>query len=246
MISAVILTKNEEENIVDCIESVAFCDEILVIDDNSTDNTVSLAKLHNARVVKNSLEDNFSKQRNLAISMVKNEWVLFIDADERVSLGLAGEIHKAVLKDNTDGYLILRRDKLFGKTLKHGELKDKYFLRLGKKSKGIWKGAVHEKWDIKGNVERLEHPLLHEPHKTISEFLSEINYYTTLRAKELYRDGVKSSLLSILIYTKGKFIVTYFIKLGFLDGIPGLLLSCMMSLHSFLVRSKLYLLTSHE
>ncbi|MGE5041742.1 MAG: glycosyltransferase family 2 protein [Candidatus Levyibacteriota bacterium] len=246
MISAVILVKNEEENIVDCLESVSFCDEILVIDDNSTDNTASLAKLHKAKVVKNSLGDNFSKQRNFALSIAKNDWVLFVDADERVSVTLAHEIKRSIEQNHADGYQILRRDKLFGKILKHGELKNKYFLRLGKKGSGLWKGSVHEKWDIAGNVLKLDHSLLHEPHKTIAEFLKEVNYYTTLRAKELHTQGIKSSFWNILFYTKGKFFITYFLKLGFLDGIPGLLLSLMMSFHSFLVRSKLYLLQTHE
>lgn len=248
MITGVILTKNEENNIVDCIESLSFCDEVVVLDDNSSDNTVHLAKMHGVKTIKEGLENDFSKQRNYALTLVKQGWVLFLDADERIPEELAQEIKKKTkTESNVNGYFIKRKDKQFGKLLEYGDVRNKYFLRLGRIDSGKWEGKVHEEWRVEGNTERLVGFIIHEPHKTVKEFLSEINLYTTLRAEELYKKQVKSSFFSILLYTKLKFLHVYFFKLGFLDGLPGLLLSIMMSYHSFLVRAKLYLLQkAHE
>ncbi len=242
MITAVILAKNEEKNIEKCIKSLFFCNEILVIDDNSTDNTVSLAKKYKARVIIHPLNKDFSAQRNFALSMVKTEWALFVDADEQVPPKLAAEIKSSMYDAKSNGFYIKRQDELFGKTLKYGELLNKKFIKLGRVGKGRWVGRVHEKWEILGSVATLENPLIHMPHQTIGEFISEIDFYTTLRAEELYRDGVKSSFVSIILYTVLKFLHTYFLKRGFMDGVPGIIMAYMMSLHSFLTRSKLFML----
>lgn len=246
MITAIILTKNEEKNIVDCLESVSFCDEVIVIDDESTDRTLEVAKNNGAKVFTNKLKDDFSQQRNFALSQVSHEWVLFIDADERVSQPLVQEIKKAIRNESIDGYRIPRMDKLFGKVIRHGELLNKKFVRLARKNSGKWEGSVHEEWKVGGKVVTLENPILHLPHQTISEFLQEINYYTTLRARDLHRKGVTTSWYGIIFYTKAKFIQTYFLKRGFLDGLPGFVLSMIMSMHSFLVRGKLYLLQNNK
>ena len=246
MITAIVIAKNEEENIVDCLETLSFCDEVLVLDDNSQDRTAELSIKLGAKVISRKLDNNFSEQRNHAQSVAKNDWVLFIDADERVSRGLAEEIQTKIQDLSVDGYYIPREDLLFGKILRHGELQGKKFLRLGRKGYGKWIGRVHETWNIKGETGNLQNPILHIPHKTISEFLSEINHYTTIRARELHEEKKSATIASIILYTKGKFIYTYILKQGFLDGIPGLALSLMMSFHSFLVRGKLYLLSKNK
>lgn len=242
MITAVVLTKNEEKHILDCLKSLSFCDEVLVIDDDSTDSTKKLAKEAGAVVIEHPLQENFSAQRNFALEKAKNDWVLFIDADEVVSKKLAEEIVSQTESETHAGYFIYREDTLFKKVLKHGELGNKKFVRLGKKGTGKWVGKVHETWNMESSIGTLKNPIMHTPHETLFEFISEINFYTTLRAKELHEQKVTSHWYSILLYTKGKFFQTYFLKLGFLDGVPGLIMSLMMTLHSFLVRSKLYLL----
>ncbi len=131
---------------------------------------------------------------------------------------------------------------MWGKVLKHGETGNISLLRLAKKGSGEWEGTVHERWNIKGKTTTLRNSLDHFPHQTIAEFLREINFYTDLRAEELFRKKVKSNWLSIIIYTKAKFFVDYVIKAGFLDGLEGLVFALLMSLHSFLVRGKLWLL----
>lgn len=243
MITAVILTRNEEKNIKRCISSVAFCDEILVIDDKSTDNTEEIVLKNKAKFISHELSGNFSQQRNFALSIAKNEWILFVDADEVVNERLRDEIVNGVRNDNINGYCIRRQDYMFGRKLKYGELRNKKFIRLGRKNTGNWVGAVHESWNIHGSTAALLGELSHYPHQTLSEFLADINLYTTLRAEELYKNGSTASIFSILAYTKAKFIQTYFIKAGFMDGTPGLIFSLCMSFHSFLVRSKLYILS---
>jgi len=244
MISVVVLTKNEEVNIVDCLESIDWCDEIVIIDDYSTDRTLQVIKNFNPRVkiFQHELQNDFSAQRNFGLSKAKGDWVLFVDADERLSNSLKGEIMDYVSLKNIEhsGFYIKRRDILWGKELKHGEAGNIRLIRFGKKNSGFWTGKVHEVWQINGKVGEFKMPLLHYPHQTIANFLKEINYYTDLRAKELYNHGVKTNFFQIILYPKAKFLFNYFLKLGFLDGIEGLVFAIMMSFHSFLVRAKLW------
>jgi len=244
MISVVILTKNEEANIVDCLESVAWCDEIIILDDYSTDRTLQVIKNFNSRVkiFQRSLNNDFSAQRNYALSKAKNNWVLFIDADERLSNGLSGEIKDFLEQKEADvnGFYVKRKDIIWGKELRHGETGNIKLLRFAKKGSGVWKGKVHEVWQIRGILGNFKMPLLHYPHQNIYNFLREINYYTDLRAKELYDNGIRSNFYQIIFYPKAKFLLNYFLKLGFLDGIEGLVFAIIMSFHSFLVRAKLW------
>lgn len=243
MISAIILTKNEEKNIEDCLKTLSWCNEILVVDDHSTDKTVAIAKKYTQHVLSHHLEDNFSAQRNFALEKAKGDWILFVDADERVSETLAKEIQQKITSTtHIDGFYVKRDDYMWGKKLQYGETADVHLLRLAKKNAGKWKGIVHETWDIHGMKVMLQNPLEHYPHQTLSEFLEEINYYTTLRAAELYKKKTPVSWVSILLYTKGKFFQNYFLRLGILDGVRGILMAIIMSFHSFLVRGKLWLL----
>lgn len=243
MISAIVLTKDEEKNIIDCLESLNFCDEIIVLDDNSNDRTVEIAKKTGAEVFVHPLSNDFSKQRNYGLSKIKGDWALFIDADERVSDVLAREVAEVVTLGNKyNGFFIKRIDTIWGKRILHGELTSVWKLRIARRDSGKWVGSVHESWFVKGKIGKLKNTLDHYPHQSIADFLREINFYTDIRAKELYNLGVKVKWYSILLYPKGKFLLNYFLKLGFIDGIPGLLVVMMMSFHSFLVRGKLWLL----
>ncbi len=246
MISAVILTKNEENNIVDCLDSVSWCDEILIVDDFSTDRTLEVVRNYGPRVkvFQRRLENDFSSQRNFGLTKSRNDWVLFIDADERLSNSLKGEIQDLLEDKNIkeNGFYIKREDVIWGKNLKHGETGNIRLLRLGRKNKGKWSGKVHEVWNMEGGKGNLKNFLYHYPHPTIEEFLREINGYTDLRARELHEKGVTVKPWQIVVYPLAKFKLNFILKLGFLDGVEGLVFAIMMSLHSFLVRGKLWLL----
>ncbi len=222
------------------MKTLQWCDEIIVIDDNSTDDTVSLSKQSGAIVYAHSLANNFSEQRNFGLERVKGEWVLFIDADERVSEKLANEIQAVIRENNFAGFYLKRLDSMWGKILKHGEAGNMLLLRLANKNAGKWHGKVHEKWHVRGNIGKLNSPLMHYPHPTLTEFLQEINFYSTLRAEELYKQKISVPFWHIVAYPKGKFIQNYMFRLGFLDGVAGLVFALCMSLHSFLVRGKLW------
>ncbi len=247
-ISAVILTHNEEKNISECLSYLSWCDERLVVDDNSSDKTREIAKKLGAKIFIHSLGNNFSEQRNFALEKATGEWIFFVDADEVISTLLKSEIELGIknYELSINGYYIKREDYMWGKKLKYGETRDIWLLRLAKKNSGKWEGKVHEVWKVKGEVGELMSPILHYPHQSIAEFLKEINFYTTLRAEELFKQHVRVEWWDIIIYSRGKFIVNYIFKLGFLDGLEGLVIAIMMSFHSFLVRGKLWQLNNEN
>lgn len=241
MISTVVLTKNEQRNIKECLSSLSWCDEVIVIDDFSNDKTAEFAKDLGAKVYQHHLNNDFASQRNFGLKQARGEWVLFIDADERISPQLAEEIKNLYLKTTCSGFNIKRVDYLWGKAIRFGETGNVRLLRFGKRNLGVWKRKVHEFWEIKGSIGEFKNPIQHFPHQTVDEFLQEINFYSTLHAQALKEEGAKTSFFLILLNPLGKFIVNWVFKLGFLDGMPGFIIAIMMSFHSFLARAKLYL-----
>ena len=248
MLTAVVLTKNEEKDITACLKSLSFCDEIIVIDDFSSDKTIKLAKKFTSRIIPRKLEDNFASQRNFALTKARGDWILYVDADEIVSSSLKQEITKTIKQNRKtiNGYFIKREDVFLGKKMHYGETGNIKMVRLARKDKGRWVRPVHEVWEIRGGIGSLNNPLLHYPHKTISDLLQKINYYSTVNAKYLHSQKTAVRQVDIFLYPTGKFFLNFFIKLGFLDGTAGLIFSLMMSLHSFLTRAKLYFLTQHD
>ena len=172
------LTKNEEENIRKCLNSVKWADEVIILDDYSTDNTREIARKAGAKVLKRKLDNDFAAQRNFGLSKAKHEWVLFVDADEVVSPRLKKEI-QAPLSGALQGYLIKRIDFIWSRKLKHGETGNIKLLRLAKKNAGKWKRSVHETWILRqaqGEIGEMENPIYHYPHKNVSEFLEKYSF----------------------------------------------------------------------
>lgn len=244
--TGIILTKNEEKNIKGAIDCLSFCKEIIVVDDYSDDNTREIAKKMGARVYKRKLNSNFAKQRNFGLSKAKGEWVIFLDADERINKNLRNEILEKIKKKEFDGFKFKRKDKFLGKYLRFGETSAIRLLRLAKKNAGIWQGKVHEVWKVKGKVGECKVPIIHKRNLTVSDFVERINFYSSLRARELYEKKVRTNALLILAFPTGKFLQNYILRLGFLDGKAGFVMAVMMSIHSFLVRAKLFLLWKNK
>lgn len=266
MISAVVLARNEENNLSQCLSGLKWCDEIIVINDGSEDKTAAIAKSLGAKVISHPLFGDFAQQRNFALSLSKGDWIFFVDADERVSSELAQEIQKEIIKDDgTSGYYFHRIDNFMGKFLKHGEIggigskgilgeigefggekgfgkmKGLTILRLGKKGSGQWERKVEETWQIQGKTKTLSSPLFHYSHPDLTQFLEDINTRSTLNAQAFFSEGKRVNFWEWL-KPSAKFIWNYFFRLGFLDGKEGFVFAVLMSLHSFLVRGKLYLL----
>jgi len=240
MISAIVLTKDEEKNIEECLKALKWCNEIIVIDDYSEDKTVEIAEKLGERVFKHHLNNDFAQQRNFALRQARGNWVLFVDADERITPELAKEIKQEVKKDERYAFVFKRQDFFMGKPLKHGESAKVRLLRMAKKN-GKWERAIHEVWKTKWRTKTLKNPILHYSHPTISQFLFQINFHSTLHAKALREEGVKFSLFRLIFNPLGKFCQNYIWRLGFLDGTAGLIMALMMSFHSFLARAKLFL-----
>jgi glycosyltransferase involved in cell wall biosynthesis len=241
VLSAVVLTKNEEKNLPDCLNSLKFADEIIVIDDYSSDSTAEIAKSLGAKVVFHHLANDYAQSRNFALSQTSSDWILFVDADERVSPELAREITVVVKKAHCSGYYLPRYDFLWNKQLHFGDPGHFQILRLGQRRSGVWRGRVHETWDIQGSVRHLSHPLFHFPHPDLYDFLQHLDFYSTLRSGELMSRGEHTSLLRIVLLPILKFNYLYFIKLGIFDGTPGLIHALSMSFYTFLTQGKLYL-----
>jgi glycosyltransferase involved in cell wall biosynthesis len=245
-LSAIVLTRNEERNIDKCLSSVAFADEILVVDSGSTDRTVSLAEKHGARVVMHPFTD-FAAQRNFAMSQAKGDWILFIDADERVTPELEGEI-KAVIssypvipeifnRGSSTGfplkacgndkneelfvYAIPRHNYFFGRRLRFSDARDDAPIRLFPGSGVQWTQPVHEKIVTNFPTRHLESPLLHYSTRDLAHYKQKIRDYIPLELETMRSKGIRPCLARALLLPPAKFFQLYLFKLGILDGIAG-------------------------
>jgi len=256
-LTALILTKNEEKNIEKCLKSLDFCDEVIIMDDYSTDKTVEL--VHNVfkvikfikySILQKKLNNDFALQRNIGMSKATNDWVLFIDADEELTLNLQNEIKSVIsnpqLTNQINSFYIKRQDYFWNQKLRYGEVKkvrEQGIVRLVKKNSGKWMGNVHEVFYTSKNVGRLKGFIKHYPHQTLKEFINDVNRYSDIRSEELFNRGTRTNVFEIIFFPFGKFIFNYLFNLGFLDREAGFTYAFMMSFHSFLVRAKLYQLT---
>jgi glycosyltransferase involved in cell wall biosynthesis len=185
--------------------------------------------------------NDFAAARNQKLADVKTPWVLYLDSDEMIPPELEQEINKA-LTGEYDGYLIPRRDIFLGQELRYGETGHTKLIRLARRGTGNWIRPVHEVWQVKGKIGELRHAIIHTPHQSIASFLRKIDRYSTLDAEYRYSEGVRSSIVRIMLYPAGKFLRNYIVLQGFRDGAPGLIMGLMMSFHSYLTWAKLYLL----
>ena len=223
------MTLNEERNIAKCIESVNAADEVVVVDSGSTDRTIEIASATRARVVGHPFVD-FADQRNYAMSLLTSEWILHVDADERVTPELWSEVRATLASDSCDGYLVPCLNVVFGKPLKHGGWYPQYHLRLQRREKAHWHGAVHEAARVEGPVGKLVEPIVHYGHPNIHTFLSKLDYYTTFEASHRNDPVLLLSVLAFLVPVP-YFVYKYVLQLGFLDGWRGLAAALLLSFY---------------
>lgn len=242
-LSAVILTKNEEKNIQRAIKSIKIItviNVITVIDDGSTDKTIEIAKKLGAVVISHPLANDYAAQRNFALQNAPTDWILFLDADEEITPELAKEIENLPEDSSYSAYNFKRIDTFWNTKMLHGEAGNCFVPRLVNKTKGNFVRPVHEEWNGTAPTKNLSGVLDHFPHPTIKEFVEEVNTYSDLNSDYFVKAGKRTNVLDILFTPLLKFIYTYFVKFGFLDGVAGFVYSFMMSFHSFLSRAKLY------
>ena len=222
-LSAVIIAKNAARQLPECLESLAFCDEILVVDSGSDDGTVALARARGARVIEAEWR-GFGPQKRYAVAQAAHDWVLCVDADERVSPELRSAIERALPAPANAAYRFPRCNRFLGRYLRHGEGYPDWSLRLFDRRRARWSDdAVHEKVLTDAVVGTLAGDLLHDSAETLDAYLAKQNRYTTLAAQQAFDAGRRAHVAQLLLSPLVRFVKFYFFRLGLLDGVPGLI-----------------------
>ena len=244
-ITAIIPTLNEENHIADAIKLVNFADEIIVIDSFSSDRTVEIAEKMNVKIIKRTFDD-FSSQKNFAITQAKYDWIYILDADERVTPELELEILEAVKKPKDFvGFYVRRRFYFAEEKINYcGWQRDKV-VRLFLKEHCTYSGVVHETIKTKGELGFLINKIDHFGYRNYDHFIFKINHYSTLKARELFEKGKKVNAFHLLIKPTARFFIHYVIRLGFLDGLAGLILAKILAYSVFTRYIKLWLLNKN-
>ena len=240
MISATIITLNEEKNIRRILQSLnGVVEEIVIVDSGSQDKTIELAKEYGARIFFRKF-DNFSNQKNFAVSKAEGNWILSADADEQIPQQLGEEIKKAVQSHKFVGFLMPRRNYILGREIKHSWWSPDAHIWLWKKNKGKWVGNVHEEVKVEGEVGELKNAKVNFQDKNISDFMQKNDFYATIAANDLFKKGVRFSLFHLFYDSILEFLIRFIYKFGFLDGWRGFTLSYLMAIYKISVWIKIY------
>lgn len=227
-LTVAILTRNEAENIKECIDSAAGLGEVLVIDSGSTDGTIEIAEQLGARVVQHAMDDEgFAGQRNFALAQATTEWILYLDADERLTPETVQEIQQVVAGSEIAAYSITRQNVVFGQLMRHGAHAPDSCLRLFPCRSAYWEGQVHEGVHFRETLphHHLQHTMLHYTYRDWESYFAKFNNYTTLGAEKLRKRGKHASFAKIFLDPPFTFFKMYILKRGFLDGYLGLVMS---------------------
>lgn len=247
-LSVIVITLNEERNIVDCLESVKWTDEIVVVDAKSADRTVELASRYTDKVFVTEWL-GYADAKNFALSKAANDWVLWLDSDERVTPTLADEVRNIVAQDDTDvaGYTVARRAYFLGRWIKHCGWYPARATRLFRKDKGKFCDLlVHEKLVLDGEIKRLQNDLLHYTDNDLEHYFDKLNRYTTLASQDITRTKGRFRIADLLIRPPFEFFQMYILKLGFLDGMQGFILSVLSACYVFAKYAKVWQRTKHR
>jgi glycosyltransferase involved in cell wall biosynthesis len=238
-LSAVVIAQNAALQLPECLASVAFADETVVVDSGSSDATREIAARLGARVLEKEWL-GYGRQKQFAVEQAAHDWVLCLDADERVSPELAASIVRALDRPAAPVYRMARRNRFLGRWLRHGEGYPDWSPRLFDRRSARWSGdAVHEKVLYALSPGTLEGDLLHDSAEDLGRYLEKQNRYTTLAAQELYEHGRRAGFVELALSPLVRFVKFYLLRLGFLDGLPGLVHISIGCVNSFLKYAKL-------
>lgn len=237
-----IVTFNEEKNMQDCLASVSFADEIIIVDGKSTDRTAQIAKKLGAKVFIVPNEKLMKKNMNLAFEKATGDWVLSIDADERVTTELKEEILEVISRDEgKSAYKIPRKNIMFGKWIEHTGWYPDYQYRLFKNGKAKFPALnVHEELIVDGEIGDLKNPIIHHHYETISEWIGKLDSYTTYESQKLIADGKKIKWHDAITFPTEEFLSRFFARQGYKDGLHGLVLSLLMAFYWELIFAKIW------
>lgn len=238
-ISVLIITRNEENNIEACLESATWADEIVIVDAFSEDKTREICLKFTDKVYQKKW-DGYANQKNFGNGLCTGEWILSLDADERITQQLSDAIRKAIGEGKHSAYRIPILDFMFGKWIEHGGWDRQLHTRLYMKDKASWQKDVHEIVKVDGQVGHLTIPILHFSHTSISKFVNKMNRYTDLEANELFKSGDKIGWAKILLTIPWHFFNRYILWKGILDGFHGIILAVLIGFYYFLTRVKLW------
>lgn len=243
-LSVVISAFNEEAKIKACLESVLFADEIVLVDNSSTDKTAEIAKEFTSKIHKQPNNLMLNVNKNFGFTKAKNDWILCLDADERVTPELRDEIHTILREDNKsfNGYWIPRKNMIFGKWIKSAMWWPDYQLRLFRRGKGKFPEVhVHEYIRVEGETEKLKEPLIHENYSSVSQYLYKMDMiYTENEAKNLISSGKQVGWIDAIRFPADDFLKTFFLQKGYKEGLHGLVLSLLQAFYSLIVFAKVW------
>ena len=241
-ISATIITYNEEKNIKDCLESVKWVDEIVVVDAFSTDRTFEICQQYTDKVIQHPWQGHV-EQKQFALDNATGDWIIALDADERLSDEAREEIEEILEKGSPDidGYFLPRHSFYLGRWINHGGWYPDYKLRFFKRGKGRWGGKdPHDKIIIDGKTKKLKGKIIHYVYRDLSHQLKTVDLFSTISATNWEKEGKDFRLLDLFIRPPAKFFEVYVYKRGFLDGLPGFIIACVSSFYVFLKYAKLW------
>jgi len=241
-LSVITLTLNESRNLRDCLSSVRWADELIIVDSGSTDGTVEIARTFTRNIF--TIEwKGYGAARNIALGKAKGDWILWLDADERVTPELAGEIRSllAAPPAGVTGYSIARRAYFLGRWIKHSGWYPSRVVRLFRNGAGRFNETrVHEQLHVEGEVARTSYDLLHYTDPDLVHYLNKSNRYTTLAAEDMETAGRPFRLVDVILRPAFQFVKMYFLRQGFRDGLEGFMLAVLSSAYVFTKYAKLW------
>ena len=240
-VSVVMVTKNEEKNIREALQSIGSVSEIIVVDDFSSDKTVEICRQFTEKVFQIEWK-GYAAQKQKALDLAEGPWVFLLDADERFTEPLTEEIRRIVTQGSEyAGFFVPRKNYFLGRWIRHGGWWPDCTLRLFRKETAYVEARkVHEKVIVRGKTGFLENPLEHFTYRTISDYLKKMEVYSTLSAEELREKGKKSGIMAMCTHSLFTFVKMYFFRLGILDGTHGFVLAVLYSYYTFLKYLKLW------
>jgi glycosyltransferase involved in cell wall biosynthesis len=243
-ISVVIITLNAEKGMERALSSVQWADEIVVVDSGSTDKTLEIARRYTDNIFYRKFDD-FSLQKNFAISKCSNEWVMSLDADEIVSAGLEKRLKGFMLEDKV-GYRIRRETYIFGRLMEYGGHDKDMPIRFFNKQKAMFIQPIHEFVQVNGEIGLIEEPIMHYSSESIEDYMRKLFLYTSIEAKFMLEKGIVFLCFKAFFYPVIKFFQRYILQSGFKDGTEGFVFYCLSGFYDFVKWIRLWELTKKE
>jgi glycosyltransferase involved in cell wall biosynthesis len=239
-ISAIVITRDAEKHLRECLRSVAWCDEIVVLDSGSMDRTLAIAREFTENIHEVPWR-GFGPQKQAAVDRATSEWVLSLDADERITDALRDEmIHAMATQPSIDGFAVPRKNFHGERWLRFGGQYPDYVLRLFRRSRGRFSAdVVHERALVEGRTARLRHAIEHRAFEDLESRIAKLNRYSTLSARQLHEAGRRAGPFAPLVHFLAFFLKDYVLRLGFLDGRPGFEVALLKSLGAYYKYAKL-------